>query len=213
MPVYYPVYLAISGRRCVVVGGGQVAQRRVAGLREAGASVCVVSPALTPELQTLADAKAIETIVSTYRAAHIEGAFLAVAATDNRAVNAQVIADAQARHVLINAADAAEDGDFIVPATVRRGDLCISVATGGNTPTLTAKLSRELAAQFGPEWADYVELSGTMRDYIKTRIAEPERRAAHARLIASEAELLALLRENNIEAATELARNIVSQTG
>ena len=209
MPAYYPIYLAISGRLCVVVGGGAVAERRIIGLREAGAKIKVVSPTLTPELQKLADANSIEAIVSIYEAVHLNDAFLVVAATNYRAVNAQVIADAQARALLVNAADALEEGDYIVPAVVRRGALCLSVATGGNTPTLTARLSRELAAQFGPEWANYVHLCGAMRDLIKENFAEPERRAVHARLTSAETELLALLREDRTEAAYALAHRIV----
>ena len=190
-----------------------MATRRVAGLLEAGAKVRVVSPEISAELQARADVGEMETIAAPYAAEFLEGAFLVFVATNDSAVNAQARRDAQARNLLVNAAEAPEAGDFIVPATVRRGDLLLSVTTGGATPTLAAEIRRELEARFGPEYAEYVELLGRLRDYIKEKnTSEPKRRAAHSRLLAIETELLTLLREGQSAKAAARAREEIEKT-
>ena len=210
MPRYYPMNLDVSRRLCVVIGGGGVATRRVLGLLDAGARVRVVSPEISPELKARAEAGELEHLAAPYSAASLSGAALIFIATNRPDVNAQARTDAQALGILVNAADAAETGDFVVPAVLRRGDLLISVATGGATPAFAAEIRRELETRFGPEYADYVELLGRMRDYIKeTQPSEAKRRAAHSRLLAIENDLLALLREGRSADALARARGEV----
>lgn len=213
MSRYYPITLNIQNKTCLVVGGGSVGARKAEGLLNAGARVRVLSREFTPELQALAVAGRIETLPELYSAVHLAGVTLVFAATNNRAVNAQIAADCQARHILVNVADAPEEGDFVVPSVVRRGELCISISTGGNNPMLAAKLAAELEARFGEEYGDFVELLGQMRVYIKERTEEPaKRRIALARLIEAEAELRDRLRSNQPDRAVQHAKALIDET-
>lgn len=212
MPRYYPINLELSRRLCVVIGGGSVATRRVLGLLDAGAKVKIVSPEISPELQGRANAGELEWIAAPYSADVLMGAALVFIATNRRDVNLQARTDAQSLGILVNAADDAESGDFVVPASFRRGDLILSIATGGATPAFAAEIRRELENRFGPEYAGYVELLGQMRDYIKeTQPSEAKRRAAHSRLLALESELLILLRENRNADALARAKEEVEE--
>lgn len=149
----YPVFLDLSGRRCVVVGGGAVATRKVSKLLEAGAEVVVVSPEVRPELLGMN----VEVYDRAYEYGDLEGVDLAFAATDSREVNAAVAREARERGVRINVADRPSEGDFSVPSTLRRGGLQVAVSTGGASPTLARRIRNELEGSFGPEWAGVVE--------------------------------------------------------
>ena len=207
---YYPLYLNIENRLCVVIGGGRVAERKITALLEAGAKILVVSPFFTPRLMEYEANGRIDTFCTYYAAEFIEGASLIFAATDNSTVNAQVLADATQRGIPANSADAPETGNFITPASIRRGDLLLSIATGGNTPALSAQIVRDLEAQFGAEYAAYVELLGQKRDYVKEAAANPQtRKAALVALVDARAELLELLRSGDAGAADQHAAEIV----
>ncbi|HEY6580511.1 MAG TPA: bifunctional precorrin-2 dehydrogenase/sirohydrochlorin ferrochelatase [Rubrobacter sp.] len=147
------MFLDLSGRRCVVVGGGAVATRKARKLLQAGAEVVVVSPAVLSELESIG----AEIRYRPYEAGDLEGADLAFTATDSREVNAAVAREARERGVLVNAADKPSVGDFAVPSTLRRGGLQVAVSTGGASPTLARRIRKELEASFGPEWAGVVE--------------------------------------------------------
>ncbi len=150
----YPIILTdLSGARCVVVGGGPVAQRKVAGLLEAGARPLVVSPGLTPTLATWRDEGRLEHWARPYEEGDLAGAALAFAATDDPAANARVAAEARARGILVNLADDPSAGSFHTVASVRRGDLLLTVSTGGRCPGFAAHLRAELAARYGPGYA------------------------------------------------------------
>lgn len=207
---YFPISIDISSKLCVVVGGGAVAERKVADLRDANAVVRVVSPDVTDVLREQAQAGSIEWLPVLYETAHLAGAWLVFAATNNRAVNAQVTADASARHLFVNVADAPDEGSLLVPSVVRRGELCLSISTGGANPMLARKIAGELRQQYGAEYGALVELLGQMRAYIKERTPLPAlRRTALARLIDSEAELRGLLHSGDADGARTLAINAV----
>lgn len=166
---HYPVFLKISGKKCVVVGGGQVARRKVKTLLEHGASVEVISPEPCPELNKLVERGEIRLLRRGYQAGDLEGAFLAIAATDNRALNRQVLKEAQERAVLVSVADDPENSDFIVPSAVRRGTLSIAVSTGGVSPALARKIRTRLEEEFGDEYASLVRLVGEVRAEVRRR--------------------------------------------
>jgi precorrin-2 dehydrogenase/sirohydrochlorin ferrochelatase len=136
-----------------VVGGGAVATRKARNLLQAGAEVVVVSPEALPELEGMG----VEVRYRPYGYGDLEGADLAFAATDSREVNAAVAREAGERGVRINVADRPSEGDFAVPATLRRGGLQVAVSTGGASPTLAGRIRNELEEVFGPEWAGVVE--------------------------------------------------------
>lgn len=210
MPLLFPLYASIVGKRCVVVGGGAVAARKVADLLAAGAQVCVVSPDAVPMIQQHAHSGLLEWKAVPYAPEHLDAAWLVFAATNIRAVNAQVSQDAQNRHCFVNVADAPDEGSFLVPTVVRRGDLCLSVSTGGNNPLLARKIANELQAQYSPEYGLLVELLGQMRGYVKSRTFVPHRRRyALSQLVERESELRALLQTGNVAEAQTLAENIV----
>ncbi|MGC8833742.1 MAG: precorrin-2 dehydrogenase/sirohydrochlorin ferrochelatase family protein, partial [Armatimonadota bacterium] len=132
MESYYPVFLDLRGKRVLVVGGGQVALRKVKSLLECGAEVLVVAPEAVPDLQQMARDGRIRLVSREYTEVDLEGASLVISATDSRDVNQRVSADAQARGVFVNVVDDPELCSFIVPSVMRRGELVVAVSTGGN---------------------------------------------------------------------------------
>lgn len=164
----YPLCLNIAGRLCVIVGGGGVAERKVRGVLAASAHVRVVSPAITPALSLLAEQQRIEWRRKTYSVSDLDDAFLVFAATDNVAVQKAIHRDAQAARVLVNVADAPALCDFQVPATIRRGDLTLGVATNGKSPAVAALVRKRLEREFGGEYALLTRLAGVLREQILT---------------------------------------------
>jgi precorrin-2 dehydrogenase/sirohydrochlorin ferrochelatase len=143
----------LSGRRCVVVGGGAVANRKARKLLQARAEVVVISPEVQPEIESMA----VEVFRRRYEQGDLEGAFLAFTATDSREVNAAVAREARERGIPVNVADKPSEGDFALPSTLRRGRLQVAVSTGGASPTLAQKIRRRLEEVFEYEWAGLVE--------------------------------------------------------
>ena len=136
VPRYYPIFLNIRGKRCVVVGGGPVALRKVNILLEHEANVEVISPELCPELSQLAKSRAIQVLQRNYNGGDLQGVFIAIAATDDGEINNKVAEEARAKGVLVNVVDDLEHSDFIVPSQFRRGDIAIAVSTAGKSPAL-----------------------------------------------------------------------------
>jgi hydroxymethylbilane synthase len=159
----FPIILALEGRRVVVVGGGSVAERKVRGLREAGALVTVVSPDLTPELQDLAGRGLVAWEPRLFAFGDCAGAALAFAATDDTGINAAVVVDARKHGVLVNDAGDAARGDFTTPAVHRSGPLTVSVDSGGLAPSFTARIRDELAVQFDSRYARAAATLGALR--------------------------------------------------
>jgi siroheme synthase-like protein len=166
-PPYYPIFLNISGKRCVVVGGGEVALRKVKALLEHEASVEVISPDLCPGLSQLAKSRAIQVLQRSYDGGDLQGAFIAIAATDDGKTNSQVVEEARAKGVLVNVVDDSEHSDFIVPSQLRRGDITIAVSTAGKSPALAHKIRARLEKDFGAEYASLALLIGEVRAELK----------------------------------------------
>jgi len=164
---FYPMFLKISGKRCVVVGGGGVALRKVRGLLEYGTNVEVISPDPCLELSKLGETGEIKVLRRRYRSGDLQGAFLAIAATDNRALNRQVVKEAEDKAVLVNVADDVENSDFIVPSYLRRGDMTIAVSTAGRSPALARKIRTRLEKEFGEEYASLVRLIAEVRAEVR----------------------------------------------
>lgn len=195
-----------------MVGGGKVAERKVMGLRAAGAPVVMIAPELTPALQALAAQGEIEWRREGYGMGHLDGVFLVMACTNNREVNAAVTCDAQERGLLVLCADDPEAGNFVSPTQITRGELMLTVSTGGGSPTLAALLRERLEAEFGPEWADLTALLGAMREIVKTNPDEAGRKAA-VRRVLDDAEVHALLASGNrLEAETRIRECLSSSS-
>jgi precorrin-2 dehydrogenase/sirohydrochlorin ferrochelatase len=166
---YYPVSLNISGRKCVVVGGGQVAWRKATGLLECGAIVEVISPDLCPELDKLVETGKINALRRNYRAGDLQGAWVVIAATDDNKINQEIFTEARASGILVNVVDNADSSDFIVPSCLRRGKITIAVSTAGSSPALARKIRTSLEKDFGEEYALLAELVEEVRQEMKHR--------------------------------------------
>jgi len=164
---YYPVFLNVEGKKCVVVGGGQVAWRKVKVLLEHGADVEVISPDLCPELAKLVQGREIHALTREYQAGDLKNAFVTIAATDSGDINQRVVVEARRRAVLVNVVDDAGNSDFIVPSYLRRGELTIAVSTGGKSPALARKIRSRLEKELGDEYALVVRLIGEVRAEIR----------------------------------------------
>lgn len=163
---YYPLFLDISRRLCVVVGGGNVAERKVERLLACGACVEVVGKKLTPTLAALAREGRIVHNDTDYEEALIHGAFLVIGATDSDKVNGRIAMDARALGIPVNIVDEPARCDFILPSIVERGDLAIAVSTGGKSPALAKKLRAELEVAYGQEYAILLQIMGELREKI-----------------------------------------------
>lgn len=162
----YLVNLLLEGKVAVVVGGGKVAERKVADLLGAGAMVTVVAHEPGAQIRRLAEQKLIDGYWREYSKTDLYGAYLAIAATDDEAVNRQVYKDAQAMGVLVNVVDRPALCNFTVPASVRRGDLTIAVATNGQCPALSGVLREELECRYGEEYGELVRLMADLRQQM-----------------------------------------------
>jgi siroheme synthase-like protein len=166
---FYPVFLDLTDRPCLVIGGGPVAEGKVTGLLAAGARVTVVSPIVTERLAAWAAEGRISHVARPYRSDDLAGQQLAFTATDDRKVTAAVSADGRGRGVWVNAADDPAHCDFILPAVVRRGRLAVAVSTGGASPAATRAIREELESYLTEEHAALVELAAEARADLRRR--------------------------------------------
>lgn len=178
MPTYYPLLLNLTARRCVVIGGGVIATGKVQGLLEAEAEVVLIAPRLTTELTALVAAQRLTYHARRYAAGDLAGAFLAICATNDAAVNAAVWAEAQERNLLVNVVDDTPHCNFIAPSILRRGDLTIAISTSGKAPTLAVRLRERLEAMLGDEYARFLEWAGRLRAPLAARYPSFEQRRA-----------------------------------
>jgi len=169
---FYPVFLNLQGRHCVVVGGGAIAEQKLVGLLEAGARVTVVSPLLTWKLEDLASTGAIEVHRRPYERGDLKGAFIAIAATDDRSANAAVWDEAEERGILLNAVDDLPHCSFIAPAIHREGDVAVAISTGGKSPAFAVRLRERIAALIGREEGEFLNLLGELRPHVAARVPD-----------------------------------------
>ncbi|SFE23834.1 precorrin-2 dehydrogenase / sirohydrochlorin ferrochelatase [Paenibacillus catalpae] len=187
---YYPVMLQLRGERCVIIGGGRIAERKVQGLLEAGADdVLLISPQITLPLQKLVADGSLQWQCRTYQPSDAEGARLLFAATDDIELNRHIADDGRRAGAWVNTVDESAGRGFLNPAVVRRGDLLIAVSATGASPALSIRLKRELKQQFGEEYKYSVEQLRRLRDYMKTAVLEQSEREALLSLAADEVPL------------------------
>jgi precorrin-2 dehydrogenase / sirohydrochlorin ferrochelatase len=160
---YYPIFLDIRGKICVIVGGGEVATRKAERLLDCGAKVFIISPKLSPALAALKEKSLICHIAAAYSGDLIQGAALVIGATDDEKTNAQISLDARSKRIPVNIVDDPQKCDFILPALVQRGDLAITIGTGGKSPALARHLREELEAKYGEEYKIFLNILGNLR--------------------------------------------------
>ena len=171
---YYPIFLDLRGRRCLVVGGGREGQRKIEGLLAAGGVVTVIAPKLTRDLQARLAAGEIDLIQREYRDGDLEGYELCMVATDDGAVNAAVNQEGKRRRIWVNAADDPPNCDFILPAVIRRGAITIAASTNGTSPALARRLREELEAYLTEEMPALAELLREVREDLRARGIKPD---------------------------------------
>jgi len=186
MPLF-PMFVKLSGRKCVVAGGGPIAASKATTLLADGAAVVVVAPQATEWIRTEARAGRLRWTPREFAAADLDGAFLAVAATDAAEVNQEIFAACLARGVLCNVVDDPAHCDFFYPAVVRRGALQIAISTDAHSPALARRLRMELEQQFGPEYEDWLEQLAEQRRQLLSGNLPAEERSARLEQIASRA--------------------------
>ncbi|MCE3285679.1 MAG: siroheme synthase [Steroidobacteraceae bacterium] len=218
---YFPLFADLHDRRVLVVGGGIVAVRKVRLLLEAGAQVTVVAPDIGAALARMAEEGRDEGRLTlrreTFRAGHFDGVVLAIAATDDPAVNARVAATGRERNVLVNVVDVAELSSFIVPAIVDRSPLVIAISSGGVAPVLARAVRERIESLFDGSLGQFAALLERWRGRIKQRLPDvAARRRFYERLLRGS--VADLVRRRNVEAAeraleSELARGSTSPRG
>lgn len=207
----YPISLNIEDKLCLVVGGGAVAERKVYSLLECGARVKVVSPALTGALKELAEAGNIDYRPGEYAVEDLEGVFLVITATDSPQANHRVAAHCFERNLLVNAVDDPPNGNFFVPAVVRRGSLQLAVSTDGKSPLLARRIREHLDTVFSPEFGPLVEFLGAMReDIIRNITDDASKKTILAGLVDRQA--LDLMLEGQFDLAKERISNAYNRS-
>lgn len=179
---YYPLFLSLEGRSCLVVGGGSVGERKVGTLLRYGASIRVVARALTAGLEEKRAQGAIVWAATDYDRSQLAGVSLAFAATDDMDLNRTIAADARELGIWCNMATDPELGSFIVPSVFERGKLTFAISTAGGSPAVAKLLRQKLEQEFGPEWDFFVRLLGKFRETFKAAGMEASGREVLSRL-------------------------------
>jgi len=208
--MFFPVYFNLTGKRVVVIGGGDVAERKIASLSGTGAEVTVISPDLTPNLSSLANSNAISWKKRSYVRGDCSGAALVFSTTDDPETSRAVWEEATAAGTLINPGDQPSLCDFIMPAVVRRGDLAIAISTGGASPALAATLREKLSEVFGQEYEELLKLLSQARTEIQQRFHDDgDRKALHYRIV--ESNLIDLLKHHDRDGAQRLLKEMIEE--
>ena len=202
---FYIACLRLSGRRCVVVGGGAVGLEKVDGLLACDANVVLVAPDAGRELEEYAAEGSIEWRRRDYGPADLEGAFLVIASTDDTDVNIAIFEDAERRAMLVNVVDVPPLCNFILPAIVRNGPLAIAISTAGASPALAKRMKAEIAQSFGEPYARLAVLLNEARGWAKGSLPTyQDRKAFFEGIVNGEPDPVDLLRDGDEQAVRDL---------
>jgi len=205
MSTLFPMFMKLEGKRCLVVGAGNVGEPKIGGLIDTGARIQVIALQASATVRGWAQAGKIALELRAFAAEDLDGTFLAVVATASPALNGSIYREAQRRGVLCNVVDVPEYCDFYYAAVVRRGDLQIAISTNGQSPSLSQKLRQQLERQFGPGYAQWVAELGETRKLVLASDLDPERKRELLHSLASREALKAALAEAS--AKNELMEN------
>src|SRR4051794_23644306 len=202
---FYIACLKLTGRRCVVVGGGEIGLEKVEGLLASNGRVVLVAPEAVPELEALAAERSIEWERREYDPRDLENTFIVIAATDDTDVNIRIFNDAERRAMLVNVVDVPALCNFILPAIVRTGPLAIAISTAGASPALAKRIKREIAAAYGEPHARLAELLNEARGWAKgTLPTYQDRKAFFEGIVNGEPDPIELLRKGDEAAVRDL---------
>ncbi|NLT96071.1 MAG: bifunctional precorrin-2 dehydrogenase/sirohydrochlorin ferrochelatase [Clostridia bacterium] len=202
MTFNYPVSLNISQKRCLVVGGGKVALRKIGTLLEAGGEVLVISRKVLPEIKKLVDEEKIKWVSQEINYELLKNCFLVIAATNNRDINRQIAEFCQRNSILVNVVDSLEESSFIVNSYLKQGDLTIAVSTNGKSPALAKKIKSDLSKLFGPEYGLLLEILAEARELAKVHITDESKRNQFFREIVT-SDILEFIQERGLDEARE----------
>jgi len=202
MDFSYPISLNLFGKKCSVIGGGQVAERKVVTLLSTGARLQVVSPLVTQRIEEIAANNKITWIKESFSQEFIKDSFLVVAATNNREVNKTISTYCQKNNILVNVIDSTIESNFIVNSFLKRGDLILAISTNGKSPALSRKIKEELKELYGPEYAILLNILGEIRDLAKKTIKDENKRNKFLKDVI-EKDILHLIRSGRSEEARE----------
>jgi precorrin-2 dehydrogenase / sirohydrochlorin ferrochelatase len=207
---YYPVYLDVSNRLCVIIGGGEVAARKAQRLVQCGARVTVVGKRLSPEMMAMKEKHAVSHIDADYGIEHLQGAFMAIGATDRDDINELIAGDARSLGILVNIVDDPGHCDFILPSVMNRGDLSISISTGGKSPALAKKLRLEMEERYGSEYVVLLNILGLLREKIVTDgTSSDENRKLFESVLDSD--ILEAIRNKDHDRALQIIRDLTGK--
>jgi precorrin-2 dehydrogenase / sirohydrochlorin ferrochelatase len=202
---FYIACLRLTGRRSLVVGGGDIGLEKVEGLLACDADVVVVAPHVHPALQELAAEGSITWERREYVSADLEGCLIAIAATDNTEVNIEVFNDAEKRAMLVNVVDVPPLCNFILPAIVRNGPLAVAISTAGASPALAKRMKSEIGEMFGEPYATLAILLNDVRGWAKgTLPTYQDRKEFFENIVNGDPDPIALLRDGDVAAVKDL---------
>jgi siroheme synthase-like protein len=202
---FYIACLRLTGRRCVVVGGGEIGLEKVEGLLACDGRVVLVAPEAVPELESLAAEGSIEWIRRRYEPGDLEQTFIAIAATNDTATNIAVYQDAEERAMLVNVVDVPPLCNFILPAIVRTGPLAIAISTAGASPALAKRIKRQIADEFGEPYARLAVLLNEVRGWAKgTLPTYQDRKQVFEGIVNGDPDPIELLRRGDEAAVRDL---------
>jgi precorrin-2 dehydrogenase/sirohydrochlorin ferrochelatase len=202
---FYIACLKLTGRRCLVVGGGDVGLEKVEGLLASNADVLLVAPDAHPALQELASEGSITWTRREYVPTDLEGCLIAIAATNVTEVNIEVFNDAEQRAMLVNVVDVPPLCNFILPAIVRTGPLAVAISTAGASPALAKRMKREIAELFGEAYADLAVMLNDVRGWAKgTLPTYQDRKVFFEEIVNGDPDPIELLRAGNADGVRAL---------
>ena len=169
MPRYYPAFIDVRGRNCLVIGGGPLGEEKVVKLLECNAKVIVIAPEVTPAVEKLAAEGQVEWLMREYRTGDLAQAFIAIASTDDDDTDRQISAEAEERNVLLNVVDVTHLCTFIAPSVARRGEVTVATSTGGASPALARTFREKLESSRILEFADLAPILARGRAELRHR--------------------------------------------
>lgn len=205
---YYPINLDLARKRCVVVGGGRVAERKIRTLLEFQAAVTVVAPWVNSEIAELIREGKISHKVGEYESRDLEGATLVIGATNDRTINSRISTDAENLGVLVNIVDDPALCNFILPSVLIRGDVVIGISTGGSSPLLSKKIKKQIESVIGDEYGILAALMGRLRPEVKQTVEDEEERIQIWHRIL-DSDVLELIRQGRLADAEKRARECI----
>lgn len=207
---YYPIFVDLNDQNVLVVGGGEVAERKIKNLLTYGCQIYIISTHLTPYLKELVTKNKIHHIPYESLSKFLDDAFMVIVATDDPEVNSQIASQAKKRGILVNAVDQPGDCNFIVPSIVKRGGLQIAISTSAKSPALAKKIREEMDCMFGPEYASFIDLLGLLRIQLLSK-GQPssQNKIIFQRLVDSK--LLELIKEGNWDAVRSTLTSVLGE--